>query len=202
MAIITRTNIEDYEFNPTLETAIMEYKTPVILNGKEYLIMDDYWMKHVHIKITDKCDAHCPFCIEKNSHVAENKEKLLASVKQIITELDKQGHLATVSITGGEPSLCEYVDEVIDFVKEHNAFLNINTNFSRVIISKEDPDWLNISAHNLRKDDDKCGVMRNLEAKKLSFFRDLHPFTKIRVQCVLYNDGLKSVKEIDKFIHE
>lgn len=50
--------------------------------------MDDYWMKHVHLKITDRCNAACPFCIEKDSHIKENKERFLKNVRRLIT-LDK-----------------------------------------------------------------------------------------------------------------
>ena len=63
----------------------------------------------------------------------------------MLDEMDEQGHLATVPITGDELALCDYVGEVVDMVKRHNCFLNINTSFSRFIVSDFQPSWLNIS---------------------------------------------------------
>lgn len=147
------TNKSDYQFSPELATDTVSYDLPLTLFGKQWYIMDDYWMKHIHLKITDRCNAACPFCIEQNSHIRENKEQLLANVSRLLDEMDAQGHLATVSITGGEPALCDYVGEVVDMVKRHNCFLNINSNFSRFIASNLQPSWLNISCHTLGTDD-------------------------------------------------
>lgn len=90
----------DYQFSPELATDTVSYYLLLTLFGKQWYIMDDYWMKHVHLKITDRCNAACPFCIEQNSHISENKEMFLANVRRFLDEMDAQGHLATVSITG------------------------------------------------------------------------------------------------------
>lgn len=188
---------ENYLFNPVLETDIISYNTPVNLFGNEWLIMDDYWMKHVHLKITDKCNAKCPFCIEKNSNVPEKREHFIENVAQLLKELNAQNHLTTVSITGGEPSICSYTNDVVNLVKGYNCFLNINTNGYKIIESIEDPDWINISCHVLGKDD-YCKL--ELDPNLIYQYRLLHPSTKIRIQCVLHDHGLKDIKSIMKFI--
>ena len=101
------TNKSDYHFSPELATDMVSYDLPLTLFGKQWYIMDDYWMKQIHLKITDRCNAACPFCIEQNSHIRENKKLFLANVSRLHDEMDEQGHLATVSITGGEPALRE-----------------------------------------------------------------------------------------------
>lgn len=191
-------DINGYSFNPTLESKAELYSTPIVLFGKPWRIMDDYWMKHIHIKITDKCDAHCPFCIEKSSHITENKQHLLENLQVLLKEMNNQNHLTTVSITGGEPSLCAYTGEVIDYVKQYNTFLNINTNFHRGICSSSDPDWVNISRHAVEKDS-YTGI-QDLDREMLKDYRILHPSTKIRIQCVLHPFGLQTVEEIKAFI--
>ena len=160
--------------------------------------MDDYWMKHIHLKITDRCNATCPFCIEQNSHIKENKEQFLTNVKRLLDEMDAQGHLATVSITGGEPALCDHVGEVVDMVKSHNGFQNINTNFSRFITSNLQPTWLNISCHTLGTDN-YCHLAE-LQAERIAEYRKLNPDTKIRIQCVLHEKGLKNIDEMLAFM--
>lgn len=156
--------------------------------------MDDYWMKHIHLKITDRCNAACPFCIEQNSHIKENKEQFLTNVKRLLDEMDAQGHLATVSITGGEPALCDYVGDVVDMVKSHNCFLNINTTFSRFITSNLQPSWLNISCHRLGPDA-HCHLAE-LQGERIAEYRKINPDTKIRIQCVLHEKGLKNIDEM------
>ncbi|MBQ7773762.1 MAG: radical SAM protein [Bacteroidales bacterium] len=113
------TNKSCYQFSPELATDTVSYNLPLTLFGKQWYIMDDYWMKHIHLKITDRCNAACPFCIEQDSNIRENKEQFLANVSRLLYEMDAQGHLSTVSITGGEPALCDYVGEVVDMVKRY-----------------------------------------------------------------------------------
>ena len=193
------TDKEHYSFNPVLETNEDSYSTPITLFGKVWRIMDDYWMKHVHIKITDLCDASCPFCIERSSHIRSNNLKLFSNVQSLIEQLYRQGHLTTVSITGGEPSLSPIAGDVIDFLKSiPNVFLNINTNFHRLIDSSSDPDWLNISRHTIGADA-YCHIW-DLDSDKLGLYRAIHPTTKIRLQCVLYPKGLRNVEQIQRYI--
>ena len=192
-------DIKDYSFNPVLESNEKLYDTPVTLFGKPWRIMDDYWMKHVHIKITDRCNAKCPFCIEKDSHIKEDPVKLQVNLRRLISELNEQGHLATVSITGGEPSLSPIAGNVIDFLKgNYKVFLNINTNFSKAIDSKLDPDWVNISRHMVGADS-YTGIGA-LDLDMLDRYRDTHKNTKIRLQCVLHQNGLQSIDEIKDYI--
>ena len=192
-------DIKNYSFNPVLESNEKLYDTLVTLFGKQWRIMDDFWMKHVHIKITDRCNARCPFCIEKESHLKDNPVKLMANLQRLIAELDSQGHLATVSITGGEPSLSPIAGDVVDFLKGHyKVFLNINTNFSKTIGSKLDPDWVNISRHRVGADD-YTGIGA-LDLDMLDQYRAKHPNTNIRLQCVLHPHGLQSIDEIKEYV--
>jgi len=161
-------------------------------------MMDDYWMKHIHLKINDRCNAACPFCIEQSSHIEENKKQFLANVSRLLDEMDAQGHLSTVSITGGEPALCDYVGEVVDMVRSHNCFLNINTNFSRFITSNLQPSWLNISCHTLGKDN--CCRLAELQTDRIAEYRRRNPDTKVRIQCVLHEKGLQGINEMLAFM--
>ena len=39
------TNKSDYQFSPELATDTVSYDLPLTLFGKQWYIMDDYWMK-------------------------------------------------------------------------------------------------------------------------------------------------------------
>lgn len=190
----------DYQFSPELATDTVSYDLPLNLFGKTWYIMDDYWMKHVHLKITDRCNAVCPFCIERGSDIAENKDRFLSNVRRLLDEMDAQGHLATVSITGGEPSLCDYVGEVVDMVRGYDCFLNINTNFSRFIESRLQPSWLNISCHTIGPD--MYCRLPELQPRRIAEYRKMSPSTKIRIQCVLHNNGLKNIEDMLIFMEQ
>ena len=191
-------DIKKYSFSPILESREELYSTEISLFGKTFRIMDDYWMKHIHVKITDKCDAHCPFCIEKGSSIKEDKDILFANLSRLLEQMSLQGHLTTVSITGGEPSLCQYTGEVVDLIKSYDTFLNINTNFHQTISSVSDADWINISRHTLGNDG-YTGI-RALDTKNLLEYKRQHPRSKARLQCVLHEKGLKDVGDILAFI--
>ena len=196
--IKTITNKEEYIANPILDSDMNEYSQKVELFGKEWLMHDDFWMHHIHVKVTDRCDAHCPFCIEKNSHIKENANQLLMNLNDMLWQLDDQGIDGTVSITGGEPSLCGHSGTVVDILKTHKRFLNINTNFHNMIYSSLDPDWLNISRH-IETADTYTGL-RMLDLGQLQSYKADHPTTKVRIQCVLHPYGLQSLYDILKFL--
>ena len=196
--IRTIVNKQDYVAQPFLTSDERDYDLRATLFGKEWAMYDDFWMRHIHVKVTDRCDAHCPFCIEKDSHIKENRERLTANLETLLTELDQQQMDGTVSITGGEPSLCAHAGEVVDIIKRHNRFLNINTNFHHTIDSTLDPDWLNISRHQI--DQDPYTRIWGLDFGMLDEYKKEHKKTKARIQCVLHPHGLQSVDDIRRFI--
>jgi len=197
--IKTITNIEEYQYRPILETNESSYNTPIILFGKEYLIQDDYWMKHIHLKITDKCNAHCPFCIEKDSDVKENPEKFLRNLKVLLKQMSEQGHLTTISVTGGEPFLCNHLTDALNIIREYSCFLTINTNATCIKSLGVSPDWINISRHKIGDDKD-CGLS-HITKGDLEDLREKFPHSKIRIQSVINEYGMKSVDEILEFVN-
>jgi organic radical activating enzyme len=196
--IRTIVNKQDYVAQPFFTSDEKDYDLRATLFGKEWAMYDDFWMRHIHVKMTDRCDAHCPFCIEKDSHIKEDRTRLTANLETLLTELDQQQMDGTVSITGGEPSLCAHAGEVVDIIKRHNRFLNINTNFHHTIDSTLDPDWLNISRHQI--DQDPYTRIWGLDFGMLDEYKKEHKKTKARIQCVLHPHGLQSVDDIRRFI--
>ena len=69
------TNKSDYQFSPELATDTVSYDLPLTLFGKQWYIMDDYWMKHIHLKITDRCNA------QETPKEEEVKEEVIVETK-------------------------------------------------------------------------------------------------------------------------
>ena len=190
----------DYRLHPVLETQVESYNTPINLFGTEWLIQDDYWMKHVHIKVTDACNAKCPFCIEQKSHIKNDWERLEANLDELLKQMSEQHHLTTVSITGGEPSLYpHHVSRIIDIVRKYDAdFVTMNTNATNLFPAMGKLDVIDISRHNIGSD--PVCHLKALDFDAIRKFKDEYPDTGVRIQTVLHDKGIKSVEQFIEFV--
>ena len=87
--------------------------------------------KIFNLHFTDKCNFHCNFCYVKK----ENKELALADIKIIVDKISNyfQKNAVTdgrINIAGGEPTTCEYLQEIIDYIVNHNIKASLITNGS------------------------------------------------------------------------
>ena len=67
------TNKSDYQFSPELATDTVSHDLPLMLFGKQWYTMDDYWMKYIHLKNTDRCNAACPFTYPREQKTVPGK---------------------------------------------------------------------------------------------------------------------------------
>jgi len=190
--------------DPVLEMEISSAYDVINLFGKEYRMYKDEWKHHVHFKCTNNCDANCAFCIERDSrHDGGNPKKFYESCSQLLEQLNEQGMLRTVSITGGEPSIFPLINETIGLINKYDVMLfSMNTNGR--LLNALDRDivngWLNISKHSTH---DAHIFKREFEVtpEYLAEIRARQPRAKIRFQCVLgLEDGLQSLDEVKAFI--
>ena len=196
MAHVTIRNKKDFQFNPKL--SVDEFKgEPAVLFGKEVLFRDDYWLRNVHVKITDTCNATCNFCVEKNSNIKEDKDNLLKNLSSLFEQMNAQGLLATVSITGGEPTLCKHLPEVLELISKYNVFSSLNTTGRNIKQLSNAPDWINISKHYFS--DETIFGLKNLSIKDIERIRE-NTGSKIRIQGVLLPGYLDSLPKVIKFI--
>ena len=193
----TITTKEEYELNPKLSTSKIE-DVKVKLFGKEYFFNKNKWMRNIHLKITDYCNAKCWFCVEKNSNIPQNKEAFLNSLRSLLKQMNDQNSLYTVTITGGEPSTCEYLQDILDEIAKYNVFLTLNTNGRNFPKIKNAPEWINISKHAINDSD--LIKLPNLEISDIENVR-LNTCSKIRLQAVLTNKTLNDIDKILDFIN-
>lgn len=187
---------DKYELNPVLSTS-NDFDVEVNLFGKNYLFNKSEWMRNVHLKLTDRCNASCWFCIERHSHIKENKEAFIESLARLLDQMAFQNSLFTVTITGGEPTICNYLQDVLDILSKYNVFVTMNTNGRNFPIISNSPDWINISKHDI-DDFDIIGI-KTLTKDNINEIR-INSGSKIRLQSVLTNESLNTVTSILKFI--
>lgn len=191
------TSLDKYEINPKLSTSSFK-DIEFYLFGKKYYFYDDEWMHHVHLKVTSKCNASCNFCIEKDSIVKENKENFLNNLNELLVQMNDQKVLKTISITGGEPSLCSYLPDVMNIISKYNVFSSINTNGLNIENLTNFPTWINISKHNI--DDSSIFKSDNLSITKIKDIKEKSN-SKVRLQCVLQKDGVNNVDSLLNYMN-
>ena len=82
---------------------------------------------NLYVRLNNTCNAHCPFCIFKGSHVDFDFHKFY----YVLHELKKNLSIVKVSFTGGEPTLSsELLMNCARIVKELDSeiFTVVNTN--------------------------------------------------------------------------
>lgn len=170
---------------------IYENKKEVNLFGHKILVEKNEWLWHLHLKLTDICNAKCFFCVEQNSQCEENADKYIKQVDLMLSEMEREGILYSVSVTGGEPLLFKKFDGLCEVLKKHDIkFLTMNTNAKYLNQYIEQIDglfnYVDISRYAIsdKRNNEIFGVdMPTL--KDLMRIKKRLKHTKMRLQCVL-----------------
>lgn len=128
---VQHTKIEDYIHSCDVEKLPITYddKMEVNLFGNKILVEKNEWLWHLHLKLTDACNARCFFCVEQNSKCQENAEYFISQVDLMLSEMEQAGILYSVSVTGGEPLLFKRFNKLCEVLEKHDIkFLTMNTN--------------------------------------------------------------------------
>jgi organic radical activating enzyme len=190
-------DLKDYVLNPSM--GVEECRDIKIkLFGKDYYVNSDPWRRHIHLKITDNCNAKCDFCIEKDSNTKNDKFNFLLNTELLLEQLQAQNVLNTISITGGEPTVSPYFNDALNILSKYSAFITVNTNGRNIVKYDNPPEWFNISKHDF--DDSDIFQLPNLTIADLRKIKILNE-SKIRLQTVLLPNHLDSVDKILKFIY-
>lgn len=195
---------KDFIKNPVLEMDVTAPTDEIELYGKKYRMYADDWKKHIHLKCTNMCDANCDFCIERASrHELGNCHDFLTSMKEVVYQMQDQGHFRTLSVTGGEPTAFGYLQSIVNFANSVRPMLfSINSNGYDLESMERDTfdGWFNLSKHAI--DDSRIFHRgKNVTPAALEMFKILQPRAHIRIQCVLgMKEGLRNLNDILRFI--
>ena len=204
----TITDKKDYIKSIGVENLKINYdnKKEVNLFGNKILVEKNEWLWHLHLKLTNRCNAKCYFCVEQNSKCEENADLYLKHVDMMLSEMEKEGILFSVSVTGGEPLLFSKFDELCDILRKHDIkFLTMNTNGkylkSKLHIIDGLFDFIDISRHDINDLENSnifnCKDMPTIE--DLKEIKSKLTKTKMRIQCVMCN--MKTINDVIEFIN-
>lgn len=190
---VRHTDIKNYIHRCNVEELPITYsdKMEVDLFGNKILVERDEWLWHLHLKLTDVCNAKCFFCVEQNAERCENAEYFVKQVDEMLTEMENANILYSVSVTGGEPLLFKKFNELCDVLKNHDIkFLTMNTNgkYLKDNLDKIDGlfDFVDISRHAIS--DKRNNEIFNAYMPSLFDLKCIKSKlvkTKMRLQCVL-----------------
>lgn len=179
---------------------------PVMLNGYPGLLNHPF--VNLYVKITDDCNAHCPFCCNAGVHNNGSSALDINKLFRIIDEIVNNGiKLNRISLTGGEPSL--YPDLVLEILQkislnEECAFtqVQLNTNGltkdSITLMHHSRLDSVSLSIHHY--DSDKLSEIygRKIDFNPLIELKNIS--NRLNISCNLIKGYIDSPKEISKMI--
>ena len=202
----TVNSIEGYLHSADVEKLPITYEDKMCVNlfGNEILVEKNEWLWHLHLKLTNACNAKCKFCVEQNSKCAENAKHYIEQVDNMLAEMEREGILFSVSLTGGEPLLFKEFSSLCDVLKKHNIkFLTMNTNGTYLKSHLEEIDglfdFIDISRHSIS--DIRNNEIFGTEVPTIKDLKDIKNAlknTKVRIQCVMYD--VKTVDELLEFV--
>lgn len=166
-------------------------KKEVRLFGRDVLLEDNEWAWHLHLKLTDACNGKCFFCVEQNSKCKQNADLYIEHVEKMLSEMEREKVLFSVSVTGGEPLLFPKFAELCEVLRRHDIkFLTMNTNgtFLEQNLELIDGlfDFVDISRHYIDEEQNQKVFQTKVPTiEELKRIKSKMHHTKIRLQCVL-----------------
>lgn len=98
------------------------------LSGLQKLTLLDYPGHLAAIVFLNGCNFRCPFC-QNSSLVLHTEETALISTDEFRAFLKKRaGILEGICITGGEPTLCKELPELISMIHQEGYLVKLDTN--------------------------------------------------------------------------
>ena len=80
-------------------------------------------IKNAYLQITRKCNNECVFC----SNPQFDKDYSLEEAKEQVLEFKKEG-IKEIILTGGEPTCCDFLPEIIKFIMKSGMTVKLITN--------------------------------------------------------------------------
>ena len=107
-----------------------------MISGLQKMTLLDFPGKVACTVFLQGCNYRCPFC--HNSDLLPGKGEELMTVPELLAFLRKrQGLLDGVCISGGEPTLCPDLEELLTSIKALGFAVKLDTNGSRPQVLKE-----------------------------------------------------------------
>lgn len=155
----------------------------------------------VNIKITNKCNCNCEFCIEKGGLVTEEK-----SVDTLIAATNLLDY-DNVLVLGGEPLMYEHLEEYLKGIKNKKIYLTTNGTLLTDEVAEMLSQYLtaiNISVHHYTEEENKR-IYKNEEYTFANIMSAIKIFKRnnipVRINANLVKGVLDTKEAVTKMIY-
>ena len=155
----------------------------------------------LNVKITNRCNAHCAFCIEREGYAPPERD-----VESLIQATLAMSNYPSVLILGGEPLLYSQLEKYLKGIRPHKENIYLTTNGALLEKNAEMLakylDGVNISIHSPKENvNDRCFkahiCFEQLRAGIRIFQREKIP---VRINCNLVRGVMDTPESIEEMI--
>ena len=79
------------------------------------------------IMVTNRCNLMCKYCIACNAHSYSDTDTFSCYQKKLFADISRVG-VMSVLLSGGEPTLCDDLSNIIDSISDHRYICMLDTN--------------------------------------------------------------------------
>lgn len=174
----------------------------------DYHELPDTQFVNLYVNVTNRCNAHCPFCCNDKKHHTSSSAFDMDKLFLIISEIVKNGiNLNRISLTGGEPGL--YPDTIIDLLQRISECdectftqVQLNTNGlnkdSQTLMHHPRLDSVSLSLHHYDRDKLSELYGHSVDFNPLAGTKSIS--NKLNISCNLIKGYIDSPAEIEKMI--
>lgn len=165
---------------------------------------------NLYIRATNLCNCRCEFC----EYHGESTEFNLAEFERVIKILSNHGIIGKIQITGGEPTLCSDIYNIVRILRENfpNHFIGINSNGTnletlvslsdKLLSGKDGVSNIAISRHHYDDEINReiFGTNRVPNKYELRDFINTVGTEKIHISCNIQKSYIGNLSEMYKFL--
>jgi MoaA/NifB/PqqE/SkfB family radical SAM enzyme len=158
---------------------------------------------NIYVKIADRCNANCPFCVYANRDIAFNFD--FVKFESFIKELVNDGvFIYKISFTGGEPTTnIKELIRCLEFIKDvsPDTFTVVNSNGYTIaaIINHPCLDNVSLSRHAI-DDTTQVNLMQTCSIPVASEIKKLAASGKIHLTCNLIKGNIDSFSKVVEYL--
>lgn len=153
----------------------------------------------LRIVLTTSCNYKCRYCFAEGETDKQSRILEIEDLKKIV-KVSKEFGITNIKLTGGEPLLYPYMEELLKFIRQVEIpYVDLTTNIS--MLNKENIEMLNrynvnaltLSLNTLKKDKFKrLSLFENPDMIYENFNNVLKDFNgKLRVNCIVFDEDFE-----------
>lgn len=161
----------------------------------------------LRIVLTTRCNYQCKYCFAEGEENKDFRELPLNELKKVI-KVSKEFGITNIKLTGGEPLLYTYMEELLDYIRKIEIpYIDLTTNISMLndsnikLLNKYKVNALTLSLNTLKKE--KFEYLSGFNNYNL-MIKNLHNVMKkfngkVRINCIVFDEGYK-VEDYDEIL--